>query len=111
MNPGEFKHRIIFQQINIVKDELGQELKEWTDFKSVWCMIKTIQGREYLAAAATQNENTVRFVVRYASDIDSSMRIVYKGRLFEIVAPPINDDEQNKTLTIITREKVGENNV
>jgi SPP1 family predicted phage head-tail adaptor len=107
MNPGDFKHRITFQLANIIEDELGQQLKEWIDFKTVWCMIRTMQGREYIAASATQSENTVRFVIRYTKDIDYNNRILYQGRVFEIIAPPINDDEQNETLTIIAREKVG----
>lgn len=106
MNPGLLKHRITIQSFTTIEDVLGQQDIQWNDFKSVWCMIKTVQGREYFAVAATQSENTVRFVVRYTTGIDSTMRILYKGRVFEIVAPPINDDEQNKTLTIITNEKV-----
>lgn len=105
VNNGDFRHRITFQTPTVVKDELGQEEIEWTDSKSVWAMIKTMQGREYFAAAATQSENTTRFVIRYTSGIDSNMRILYKGRVFEITAPPINDNEENKTLTIIAKEK------
>jgi SPP1 family predicted phage head-tail adaptor len=103
-NSGSFRHRIIIQHFLFEKDELGQESDgEWVDIKQVWANIKTMQGREYFAAAATQNENTVRFITRYNQDIDPSMRVQYKGRLFYIISV-INDDEANKTLTIITKE-------
>lgn len=106
MNPGLLKHKITIQAPSTTEDELGQQKVSWTDYKTVRCMIKTLQGREYFEAAATQSESNVRFVMRYMSDIDSTMRIIYKGKIYDIVAPPINDDELNKTLTIIAKEKV-----
>jgi SPP1 family predicted phage head-tail adaptor len=107
VNAGQLRHRITIQRFISEKDELGQESEsdgEWVNFKSVWADIKTMQGREYFAAAAVQAENTTRFIMRYTDDITSDMRIVYKGRVFEIAQPPINDDELFKTLTIITKE-------
>jgi SPP1 family predicted phage head-tail adaptor len=109
MNPGLFRHRIAFQQYdeNAV-NENGFPLEEnqrWQDVKTVWAMIKTLQGREYYEAASTQNENTVRFVIRYTSGINPDMRIKYKDRAFEILSV-INDDERNITLTIIAKEVV-----
>jgi SPP1 family predicted phage head-tail adaptor len=109
MNPGLFRHRITFQQYNeSATNENGFSLEEsqrWQDVKTVWAMVKTLQGREYYQAAATQNENTVRFVVRYTAGITPDMRILYKDRVFDIVSV-INDDEMNKTLTIIAKEVV-----
>jgi SPP1 family predicted phage head-tail adaptor len=104
MNPGKLRHRITFQSLIELEDELGQQIgEEWVDVKSVWSMVKTLQGREYFAAAATQAEKTVRFVIRYTTGVDETMRILYKGKPYEIIAPPINDDEVNKTITIIAR--------
>jgi SPP1 family predicted phage head-tail adaptor len=107
INAGQLRHRITIQYFVSVKDELGQESESdgnWLDFKQVWADIKTMQGREYFAAAAVQAENTTRFIIRYTPDITSDMRIIYKERVFDIVQPPINDDELFKTLTIITKE-------
>jgi SPP1 family predicted phage head-tail adaptor len=109
MNPGLFRHRITFQQYDEnATNENGFPLEEnqrWQDVKTVWAMIKTLQGREYYEAAATQNENTVRIVVRFTSGINPDMRIKFKDRTFEILSV-INDDEMNKTLTIIAKEVV-----
>ncbi|MGG3987684.1 phage head closure protein [Bacillus smithii] len=109
MNPGQFRHRITFQRYDEnATNENGFPLEEdqrWQDVKTVWAMIKTLQGREYYEAATTQNENTVRFVIRYTSGINPDMRIKYKERTFEILSV-INDDEANKTLTVIAKEVV-----
>jgi SPP1 family predicted phage head-tail adaptor len=103
-NSGSFRHRILIQKHQSIQDELGQDIgEEWVNVKSVWAMIKTMQGREYLEAAASRSETIVRFITRYTTGIDETMRLVYKGKTYEIVAPPINDNELNKTLTIITK--------
>ena len=102
---GKFRHRISFQKLGTTQDELGQDIEgEWETVASAWAMIKTLQGREYYAAASAQSERTSRFVIPYQEGIDSTMRIVYDNRIFDIEQPPINDDEMNKTLTIIVRE-------
>ena len=106
MNPGKLKHRIAFQQANITKDELKQQIEEWQDYKTVYSMIKTVKGTEYYEAAHVNAEKTYRFIIRYISGITSDMRINYKGRIFDITEPPINDDEANKTLTIMAKERV-----
>ncbi len=105
MNPGLFKQRITIQSSIESTDGLGQITQEWQDVHHLWAMIKTVQGREYFAAAATQNENTTRFVVRYTTGISPDMRIQYKDRLYDIESV-INDDEANKTLTIVAKGRV-----
>lgn len=113
-NSGSFRHRITFLQEMTVKDELGQDVKDelgqkettWDEYKKAWSMIKTVKGSEYAAAASTQATIISRFVIPYTSGITNDMRIEYKGRIFDIIEPPINDDELNKTLTILVKERV-----
>ena len=106
MNPSQFRNRITFRQYTETANELGDTVKIWQDYKTVWAMIKTVQGKEFIQAASVQGERVVRFVVRYTTGLTNDMQVVYKGRTFEIISPPINDDELNKTLTIMAREVV-----
>jgi SPP1 family predicted phage head-tail adaptor len=112
MNPGLFRHRITFQQYDEnVANENGFPLDEsqrWQDVKTVWSMIKTDSDRKYrefYEAAAEHSEKIIRFIVRYTKGITPKMRILYKGRIFDIIAV-VNDDELNQTLTIIAKEVV-----
>jgi SPP1 family predicted phage head-tail adaptor len=105
-NSGSFRNKITIQEYVSGSDPDGFPLEEWQDVKTVWAMIKTIQGREFYQAAAVQAENTTRFVTRYTTGINNKMRIKYGERIFDIVAPPINDNEKNITLTIITNEVI-----
>lgn len=75
-------------------------------FKKAWAMIKTVKGSEYIEASASQATRVYRFVIPYTSGITEEMRINMKGRIFDIIEPPMNDDEMNRTLTIIAKEYV-----
>jgi SPP1 family predicted phage head-tail adaptor len=105
-NSGSFRHRITFQEFISGADPDGFPVEDWQDVKIVWAVIKTLQGREYYQAAAIQAENTTRFVIRYTTGITNKMRIKYGERIFDIVAPPINDNEKKITLTIIAKEVI-----
>jgi SPP1 family predicted phage head-tail adaptor len=105
-NSGSFRHRITFLKPETFEDEIGQEETEWVEFKKAWAMIKTVKGSEYVAAGAERATITYRFIIRYTKGITSDMRISYQGRIFDIIEPPINDDELNKTLTILAKERV-----
>lgn len=115
MRVGLFNERITFQKLNEnSKDSSGFPLpdyQKWTDFKTVWAMIKTTRlGRETHEAGTTIGEITVRFVIRYQKtikEIDTkNYRIKHKGRFYDIISPPINDDFKNTTLTILAKEVI-----
>lgn len=105
---GQFRHRISFQRLveNGSVDEDGFPTEGWEEVKAAWAMIKTVKGSEYFSAAAVQAERVYRFVIHYTEGITNDMKIKYDGRLFDIIEPPINDDEKNKTLTILAKEVV-----
>ncbi len=104
MNPGQYKHRITFQQYLEGETENGFPIKDWKDVITVFAAIRTLKGKEFYEAATTQNENTSRFIIRYRKGITPDMRIKMRdGRTFDIVSL-INDNEENKTLTIHARE-------
>lgn len=105
MNPAKFDSRITFQVNGQTYDEDGYPIEGWTDVKTVWAMIKTLTGKEVFQAMTTKTEYTTRFVIRYTTGLNTDMRILYKNRIFNIQSI-INDDEQNKTLTISAVEVV-----
>lgn len=108
LNTGDFRNRIRIEQPEIIKDELNQAIEtgNWEEVKSAWAMIKTVKGSEYIEASASQATRVYRFVIPYTSGITEEMRINMKGRIFDIIEPPMNDDEMNQTLTIIAKEYV-----
>lgn len=107
LNTGDFRNRIVIEQPVTIKDDLGQVIEtSWKEFKKAWAMTKTLKGSEYIAASASQVTRIYRFVIPFTTGITEVMRINLKGRIFDVIEPPINDDEENKTLTIIAMEKM-----
>ena len=105
MNPALFDRRITFCKTESTVDDLLQEIEEFVEYATVWAMIRTLKNDEYYSAATTKNEESIRFVIRYRPGITSDMQIKYNEQLYDIKSI-INDDEANKTLTIIAETKV-----
>lgn len=84
MKAEELKHRITLQLFTKVVNENGFEVETWVDFKTLWAAVTNLHGREYFAAAAVKAENTVKFTIRYVEGIDESMRILFKGKQYNI---------------------------
>lgn len=86
MNPGLLRHRITLQKFMVITDPDGFTTQQWQDVATVWAAVENLHGREYWEAAAVQAENTVKFTIRYRPDIDQTMRIVFRGQVYEITA-------------------------
>lgn len=54
-------------------------------YKTVWARKEEIGGREYFAAETKQAENTVRFTIRYRSDVVATDRFECEGRDYEVI--------------------------
>ena len=100
---GDYNRRITFESLQLV-DEGGIDKEKWVAFCSVWAKKIPVSGREYNVAASTQNENKDRYVVRVTpktKEIDESMRLVDRGKVYNIVSK-INDGDNDVTFTFVT---------
>lgn len=111
MQPAQFKHRISLFKRTITTDELFQEIETFEEVTKLWAMIKTLKGQE-AQTADTSTVNTSRFVVRYSkylrdlfADEKTSLEIHYRGVVYDIKSV-INDDELNKTYTIVAEGRL-----
>ncbi|WP_029169160.1 phage head closure protein [Clostridium cellulovorans] len=86
MTIGELKHRITFQRLVSELNENGFEIEAWEDYKTFWSAISNLNGREYFAAAVVQAENTVKFTIRYTPNIETTMRILFKDKKYNITS-------------------------
>lgn len=81
---GRLKHRIAFQQLVTEVNENGFEAEVWESKIIVWASISNLSGREYYQAVAIQGEKTVKFLIRYIAEIDNSMRILFRDKIYNI---------------------------
>ena len=83
---GDLRHRITLQKFTTVVNENGFETEAWQDYKTVWASVSNLFGREYYQAAAIQAEKTVKFLIRHIESVDTSMRILFKDKQYNITS-------------------------
>lgn len=102
MSKLNMKHLISIGKDEEGKDDDGYPIIGWQEHTKAWASIKTMKGYEYFAAAQSNVVGVKRFVIRYTPGIRSDHEIKYNGNRYKIESI-VNDDEENKTITIITK--------
>ncbi len=104
MRAGDLRNRVKIQSKSVTRNTFGEEVVSWVDVATVWAAIEPLSGREFLAAQAVNAELTVRIRIRYRTGIDSSMRVLFGTRVFEIISPPINPVSDKRELHLMCKE-------
>ncbi|MNH34480.1 Phage head-tail joining protein [compost metagenome] len=66
-----------------------------------------LSARDLIAAQAAQSEATARMLIRYRPGVLSTMRILYRGELYSIEGPPLEDAKSGlEYLTIMVSKGV-----
>lgn len=89
---GQLNQQVQLQQRQAATNGLREAVGAWVDMGSpAWAQVTFLAGREQLAAGAAQQTADARFVLRYRAGVTPSMRLVHKGRPFDIVsAEPVD---------------------
>lgn len=97
---GSLCDRVTIQQKITTRDDYGSATTAWMDLATVWAQIVPLSGREFIAAQQAQSTVTARVTIRYRADVDSHMRIVHGGDMFnvEAVLPDMNSGREYLTL-------------
>lgn len=106
INPGEYRHKIIFQKLVNIQNGYGEPTGVWTDILPARAGIYPLSGKEFYAAETVSSEVTHKINMRYKSGITSDMRIKFGERIFELISPPINFQEKNIELQLLCKESM-----
>lgn len=105
INPGEFRHIITFQEMEERKNSFGEMTKIWIHKFSTRAGIYPISGKEFFVADKENSEVSHKINIRYRSDINPAMRIIYNNRIFNIESI-INFQERNILIQIMAKELI-----
>lgn len=91
-NAGELRHRIKVQKLTSGKDDDGYPTPEqWVDFMPLWAKVTHLSGKDLIAAQASNSKIVARLKIRYREDIDTTMRVIYKGKTYAIDSQALED--------------------
>lgn len=111
INPGDFRHIIIFQKAKGNKNEYGEGNKEsigWKNYLTTRAAIYPVSAREFFSAEMKNSEVSHKVFMRYIPQVEitTDMRIQFGSRIFELIGPPINFEEKNNQLLLMCKEVV-----
>lgn len=84
MNAGRFDRRITIQTYTSTRDNVGGEVRSWTDFCDMWANINPGDGNKNTNADRVESHAPVKFTIRYRSDITTAMRIKFDNEYYNI---------------------------
>lgn len=84
-------------------DALGQAVDPWATVATVWAHAAPLRGRDYFAAGQTQEELTVRFLLRYRADVGPGWRVQWRGKAYEVVGEPVDVNGRRERLELMCR--------
>lgn len=102
MNPGDFDQRIVIQNVTESVDQFGQRIRTFSTLAAVWAKVEEKSGTEGEVSYQLTANRKVQFMIRWRSDINEKMPIVYRGKIYEIESI-ISDDARKHTMKIHAR--------
>ncbi|MGR3991469.1 phage head closure protein [Pseudomonas sp. 1121_17] len=110
MLAGKLRHRIDIEEMTTPRDPLTGEYGEpqWmVRWPKCPARVEPLSARDLVAAKAAQSEATGRMVIRYRPGVLPTMRIIYRGEVYSIEGPPLEDDKSGlEYLTILVSKGV-----
>lgn len=107
MRVGKLKHQGTIEDLIKSQDGTGGVVENWETFCEVYCDIKPLNGNEKYVSHEKHATATHQVIIRYREGILPRMRLVARGRIFDLVAPALNINEQDKMMQLIVEEDVG----
>lgn len=84
IDPGALRDRVTLQRRSTARDDYGQGAITWTDVAIVWARVEPLRSGEFFAAAAVQQQTTVKVTIRARTDVDATWRLLWNGQPHDI---------------------------
>lgn len=97
MRAGKIRHRITIYKKSSGRSPSGAMLPTtWTAWIVLWASFEPLSVKDTLAAQTAGSEVEARCMLRYRSDIDSTMQISHNGRRYNIDGDPMPDNRSGR---------------
>lgn len=86
MPAGQLNRRVTLQSPTKTRGaDFSDPQTTWSTAATVWAAVEPLRGREYVAQMEQQLAVEVRVRIRYRADVDSTWRVGYGSKVYEIV--------------------------
>lgn len=85
MEAGKLDRRITIQRATETSDEFGGIVQTWATLAEVWAAVEFVRDSERFQAGEIAAQITNRFAIRYGLGVTVKDRIVFEGRIYEIL--------------------------
>ena len=105
---GDFNRRIVITRATTAKDAMGQPIKTWATYATVWARYDPVSDAEKVMASEVYASLAARFLIRWSllvSTVDARDQINFDGRVFDIIGAK---ETLKRTLIEITAGTRGE---
>ena len=86
ISAGELNQRVQLQRRSGAQDAAGQPVNDWSTVATVWARVSHLSGADMVKASADVSIVSTSVVIRLRSDVDESMRLLYRGSVYRITA-------------------------
>jgi SPP1 family predicted phage head-tail adaptor len=83
---GRMRERVTVQQATERRNSLGETTLEWATYAARWASVQGVSSREALELGQVDVSVTHRVRMRYVDGMTHNMRLLWRGRLLEIVS-------------------------
>jgi len=83
---GRMRERVTVQQATERRNSLGETTLEWATYATRWASVQGVSSREALELGQVDISVTHRVRMRYVDGMTHNMRLLWRGRLLEIVS-------------------------
>lgn len=101
---GSLNKQITLQAPTHVSDSMGGFTTTYvTKATGVWASIWPIRANEIIRSAVDISTITHRIRIRYRRDIHTDWRILYGGKYYDIMVPPIDINTEHEIIELLCK--------
>lgn len=109
LDAGRLRHRIDIQEKLTEQYSNGDPIEFWVNrWINVPAEVIPLSAKEFIAAKVVQSKITARITIRYRSGLDASMRILFRGKYYDIAGVLPDNKSGLEWITFPVSEGVNE---
>lgn len=85
-------------------DDYGAPAQTWTDVAELWAQVTPQSGREFIAGQAEHAALLYKVAIRHRPGLTAAMRLIWQGRVLDLVAPPARFGRRDEGLMLTCKE-------